>query len=457
MIVSRAFRSVFARIDVEEDHRRRRLLGIVQGAVTNLGNRAVTVLVTFLSVPLTIHYLGPERYGAWVTIGSLLAWLQLTDFGLGHGLTNAITAAAGQGRPELVRIYMSSGVCLLAMVALATGLAAAAAWPWIDWAALFGVATPEAQAEIGPAVAAALVIFLLRFPLSITGKIYLAYQEGRIGNYWGVAGNVLSLTALLAVTRTEGGLVWLVIAISGTHLLLGLANAVWLFVLHRPAVAPRLGSVQLSSMRTLGNVSGKFFLIQIMALVTFQTDNLVIAHFLGASQVPSYSVTHSLFSYTALPQSILFSYLWAAYTEAIARGDIAWVRRTFYLNLAGSMAFAALSVAVLAFIAKPFILWWAGPAAEPSTGLLSWIAAWSLVDGFTSPIACLLAAAAHLRAQIIYSAIATASNLLLSIMLVQTWGVSGVIAATVISYVVFICLPTFVDAEFLLRKLRRAA
>lgn len=65
-----------------EDLRRRRLLGIVQGAVTGFGSKLVGVLVAFLSVPLTIGYLGPERYGAWVTLGSLLAWLQLTDFGL---------------------------------------------------------------------------------------------------------------------------------------------------------------------------------------------------------------------------------------------------------------------------------------------------------------------------------------------------------------------------------------
>lgn len=456
MTVSRALRSVFSRIDVE-DHRRRRLLGIVQGAVTSLGNRAITLLVTFLSVPLTIHYLGAERYGAWATIGSLLAWTALTEFGINNGLANAITTAAGQDRPDLVRVYVSSGLVMLTTVALTTALVIAAAWPWIDWATLLGVTTPEARAEIGPAVAAAMALFLLRFPLSVTGKIYLAYHDGRIGNYWGAAGNVLSLVALLIVTRTEGGLIWLVIAISGSGLLFGLVNAAWLFTYHRPQVAPRLGSVRLSSVRDLGGVSGKFFLIQIVGLVIFQTDNLVVAHFLGAAKVPSYSLTHTLFSYTTLLQGILFTYLWPAYTEAIARRDIAWVQRIFHLDLVGSVAFSTVAAAVLIVIAKPFILWWAGPVAEPSTSLVWWMAAWSVIDGFTNPIACLLAAAAHLRAQIIYSAIAAACNIAISITLVQTWGVPGVIAGTVVSYAVFICVPTLIDVELLLRKLRREA
>lgn len=456
MGVSRALRFVFARIEVE-DHRHRRLLGILQGVVTSLGNRAITVLVTFLSVPLTIHYLGAERYGAWATIGSLLAWLALTDFGLGNGLSNAITTAAGQDRPDLVRVYMSSGIAMLTVVASATALILALAWPWIDWASLLGVSTPDARAEVGPAVAASLAIFLLRFPLSVSGKIYLAYHEGRIGNYWGVTGNVATLATLLIVTQTEGGLVWLVVAVSGINLLVGLINAVWLFVWHRPEVAPALGSVRLSSMRELGNTSGRFFLLQITALLVFQTDNLVVAHFLGAAQVPSYSVTHSLFTYTTLLQAAVFTYLWPAYTEAIARRDIAWVRRVFNLDLAGSVAFSSATAAVLIVIAKPFILWWAGPAAEPSTGLVWWMAAWSVIDGFTSPIACLLAAAAHIRAQIVYSALAALCNIALSVTLVQTWGVTGVIAGTVISYAVLICIPTYVDARSLLRKLSRAA
>ena len=453
--VNEAVRLLFGRITTE-DHRKRRVLNIIQSVVTNLGNKGISMLVSFLSVPLTIRYLGPERYGAWVTIGSVLAWLALTDFGLGNGLTNAVTTAAGEDRPDLARMHLSNGMFLLTLIAGATGMVALAAWPFIDWNALFGVTSPEARAEVGPAVAAALAIFLLQFPLGMAGKVYLAYQEGRIGSYWGAASNILSLVALLIVTQTEGGLVWLVIALSGTSLFVNLASNLWVFVLHRPVLSPRLRHVEFGAMRSLGKVGGKFFLIQIMALVTFQTDNLVISHYLGAAHVPEYSLTYTLFSYTSLPQNALFSYLWAAYTEAIARKDIAWVSRTFHLNLALGMAFTAIAVVGIAAVAKPFIGWWAGPAVVPSTALIAWMAAWSLINAFTNPIACLLASASHLRAQIIYSAFSTASNVVLSIFLVQRWGVEGVIAATVISYAFFVCGPVYFDAERLLGRLRHA-
>lgn len=456
MTPSKAFRLLFTTIK-GGDHRQRRLLGVIQGVVTGLGNKIVGMLVSFLSVPLTIHYLGTERYGAWVTIGSLLAWLQLTDFGLGNGLNNAVTTAAGQERPDLVRMHLSNGSVLLGSIAGTVAIVAAIAWPFINWQSIFGVSDPATIAELGPTVAISLGLFLISFPLSTGGKVYMAYQEGRIGTYWGMAGNLLSLAALLAVTHTNGGLVWLVLAVSGTQTLVTLASNAWVYWIHRPTLRPALRHVDKSHMRPLCAIGGKFILIQITSLLVFQTDNLIVSHYLGAKNVPEYSLTYTLFSYTSLPQSLLFAYMWTAYNEAIARRDISWVSKAFHLNLAAGIGFTAITCLCIAFVAQPFIAWWAGPAVVPSLALIGWMAAWSMINAFTSPMACVLAAATHLTAQTIYSTMAVVANLVLSIYLVQKWGVSGVIAATVVTYAIFVCGPILVDVEVLLRRLKRQA
>ena len=144
----------------------------------------------------------------------------------------------------------------------------------------------------------------------------------------------------------------------------------------------------------LGRVGGKFFLIGIMALVMFQTDNIVIGHYLGAAKVPPYSLAYRLFSYTSLPQSILFSYLWAAYTEAIARKDIVWVKRTFVLNLGLGMAFSLAAVEWCFLCAAVHRLVGRRPWCRPP----GWSTGWrhgAMINAFTNPMACLLAAASH--------------------------------------------------------------
>jgi O-antigen/teichoic acid export membrane protein len=437
------------------DHRRRRLVSVIQGAVTGFGNKVVGLIVNFLSVPLTIGYLGPERYGIWITIGSLLAWLALSDFGLGLGFNTAIATAVGQDRLDVVRQHTSTALALLAGIAGAVGLLTLLVWPWIDWSSLFGARTPLAQAEIGPAIAAAIIFWLLQFPLSITGRVFNAYQEGRLANYWGAFGNVLSLLVLIIVTQTQGGLVWLVVAMSGTGLLVNIASTLWLFLHHRPFLAPHPKDISGTSLRMLGKVGGTFFLIQILSLLVFNTDNLIVGHFLGADQVPTYSVTYSLFNYCLIIQNMIFSYMWVAYSEAIARKDIAWVKRTFHITLAaGTLLTMAFSTG-LAVIAQPFIGWWAGTSVVPPTTFVLWMATWGVINGFTSPIACLLAAAAHLRNQTIYSALACALNIALTLIFVHRWGITGVIAGTVISYAIFICVPALVDVELLIRKLEQ--
>jgi O-antigen/teichoic acid export membrane protein len=453
-MVSEAFRLAFLRVD-KGDHRYRRFAGILQGFVTGLGNRLIGVLVGFLSVPLTIGYLGPERYGIWVAIGTLLAWLQVADLGLGNTLKNALTSAIAQGRMDLARAHLSTAIIGFAVAALAAGFIGLLVWPWIDWAAVFGARTSLARSEIAPAVAIAMGAALVNLPLSVTGSVYIAYQEGRIGNYWAMLGNIANLVALLIVTRTEAGLVWLVVALAATSLAINIVAVIWLFRYHKPELSPRLECVNAYSFRQLAHIGGLFFLITIISLVTFQTDNLVIAHYLGSDQVPQYSLTYRLFEYASVFQTILFSYLWGGYTEAISRKDINWVRRTFNLNLGGSVGFSLVAATALVFAAQPFICWWAGDAAVPSRNLVLWIALWSVINAFTSPVACLLAAASRLRNQTIYSAFGAAGNIILTLTLVKSWGITGVIAGTVISYLVCICVPCIIDARLLLRKLSR--
>ena len=167
--INSALRSALGRIE-EGDHPGRRRRGIVQGFVTGLGSRGVGFLVSFLSVPLTIGYLGKERYGVWILLSSLLAWVRLTDLGISNGLRSAIASALGSGRPDLARAHISTAFALLSTIAAAVGLVAAVAWPWIDWVALFGITTEEARAEVGPAIATSFGFFLLVFPLSITAR-----------------------------------------------------------------------------------------------------------------------------------------------------------------------------------------------------------------------------------------------------------------------------------------------
>src|SRR5262249_41025180 len=149
-----------------------------------------------------------------------------------------LATAYSENRRDTARAYVTTSLAMLSAVTLLIGVVIAAVWPWIDWTAIFNVRGDAARSEVGPAMAVALVLFLLSFPFSLITKILIAHQEGKIANYWGATGNVASLIALIVVTQTQGGLVWLVLAVSGAGLAVEALSGVWLFVWHKPWLAP---------------------------------------------------------------------------------------------------------------------------------------------------------------------------------------------------------------------------
>jgi len=436
------------------DDGQRRYVRIVQAAFTALVGKGISVVVSFISVPLTISYLGVERYGIWMTINTLLAWLTIADLGLGNGLINALAEAYAKERRDLAQIYVATTFWLLVMVVLFLGTIITACWSWVDWAALFNVESAQARSETPPAIALAIGIALLNLPLSVVAKIHGAYQEGAIVNYWSAIGNITSLLALIAVTWTQGGLVWLIVAFSGTLLLVTTINAIWLFGLHKPWLRPNISVVQRGRLREILSTGGMFFFVQVAALVIFQTDNLIIAHYLGASYVTPYNVTWRLFSYTTLLQVIIFPALWPAYTEACARKDIVWVLRTFRMNILFSVFSTSLFVLPLVLYGGFFIEVWTSKAVIPSFALLAWMSAWSLISVSMNVVACVLNASGHLQGQMIYGLITAITNVFLSILLIMPFGITGVIAATVISYFVCSVIPACLETVFVFKKMR---
>jgi O-antigen/teichoic acid export membrane protein len=109
-------------------------------ASSSFVTKALNVLISFLSVPLTVHYLGAERYGVWLTISSLLTWMSMTDFGLaGNALVNVLAEASGREDREGAQHYAASAFWALTGVGVATGIVAAATFRLIPWREVFRV------------------------------------------------------------------------------------------------------------------------------------------------------------------------------------------------------------------------------------------------------------------------------------------------------------------------------
>ncbi len=417
--------------------------------LTAFGSRGFGMALSLISVPLTVRYLDPERFGLWNTICSTLAWLSIADLGLGNGLTNAIVKAVAAGDTADEREAISTAFVILLRIALVLGLIFAAVFPFVPWERVYAVSEQIPRDEVRAAVFLIGTLFVLSFPLSVVERVYTGHQQGYIANYWGMVGNVLGLVGLVFLGLFAKGLGWYVAVISGVGFLLRLGNAIQLFVFSRPQLRPRLSEYRPARGRVLLAAGFSFLFAQMAAALMWQTDNIIVAQLFGEEAVGRYAMGMRLYSVALGLISTWLGPLWPAYGDAFARGDLAWVRRSVKRTLRLSMgATVAAGVGMIAIGPQVIRIWTRSDALMPSrpflaaTALNLILTTWCLVH--TMPINSL----GRMRGQSIYGSTAAILNLGLSILLGKLWGPEGVCWGT--------CFAAMIPAVGISVELRRA-
>ncbi|WP_263358494.1 oligosaccharide flippase family protein [Acidicapsa ligni] len=422
----------------QERYRRAALTAISSGMV-----KAVMALTLFVSVPLTLHYLGTERYGLWMTISAVIGVLGFSDLGINNSLMNGIAKANGRDDQQLAKEYVSSAFFLLTLVALCLGIAFAIAYPWIPWGTFFRVQSPQALAEAGPAVAVFAACFLLSIPAGIVSRVQAGYQEGLAANLWAAFGSIFALLFLLVVIHLRGSLSFLVLAMAGAPILALALNSVVQFCIRRPWLFPSWRSVKAVVLKNLLRLGFLFLILQLGGAIAFSSDNIVIARILGPEAVTQYSVPSRLFSLVTLASSFIVAPLWPAYGEALERRDDAWIRRTLLRSLLIVTGVSVAISAVLVTFGSVIIRLWVGQSIHPSTFLLVALGLWGVLSSISSTVAVFLNGLSVVRFQVIIAVIGAFMNIVLSVYLTRRIGIPGVICGSIVSQVLVTGFPYF--------------
>ena len=424
-----------------EGRSRERYRRIALTSLSSTSVNGISFLAKLVVVPLTLGYLGTERYGLWVTISSLTAMLALADLGMGNGLLNAISEANGKDDREAARKYVSSAFFMLSGIAVSLAVLFAVIHPWVPWTRVFNVSSSQAVAEAGPAVAVFAGCFLAGIPLSVARQTQIGYQEGVATNLWTVLGTLFGLGGVLLAIHMEAGLPWLVLAIAGAPTLALFLNSVALFKHRRPWLRPRLKNTRISTAKRISQTGLLFFVLQVAVVIVFYSDNIVVAQIFGADEVTQYAVPWQLFMIPPLFLSLALTPLWPAYGEAIARGDVVWVRTTLYRSFAVALLITVPAATFLVAFGTQVIHLWAGPEVTPSFLLLLGLGLWAVIRGIGAPIAMLFNGANALKFQVVTASLMAIANLATSITLAYLIGLPGVILGTVITALLFDLIP----------------
>ena len=306
--------------------RSRRLLEAVGSAFLSKG---VLVVVSIISIPIAIRYLGPESFGVWTTISTFLAMLLVLDLGVANALTNFISEGYARNDREHASRYASNALFLMVALAIILGLIARLLWPFLNWYSIFHLSSRDEAASVSRAVAAALVIILIDLPARLGVKILGGYQEVRTANLFAAVGSIGNLVSIIVLVHMRAGLPAMVAGSASALVGADALCLLWLFWIHKPWLRPRVAHLNRAAAYRMMQLGTEFFLLQLSGLIVFNSDNLVITHYLGPAEVARYSIAWRLVGYAAIIQSLIAPALWPAFAEAFDRNDMAWLRKTW--------------------------------------------------------------------------------------------------------------------------------
>jgi O-antigen/teichoic acid export membrane protein len=388
--------------------------------------KALNILISFLSVPLTVHYLGAERYGVWLTISSVITWMSMTDFGLaGNALINVLSEASGKEDRAEAQHYTASAFWALTGVSVLAGIICVSAFRFIPWRAVFQVSAATTTQELQMACGLTLLFFVMAFPLSILNSIYNAYQDGFLANIWGIAANALSLAALVFVSFTHGGLPQLVLALSGTRTLVSIANSFFLFRRYHWLV-PKPAAVRIDCVKRLFHLGSKYLVTQLASLGIYQSQPMIITQLLGPSKVVIFVVAYKIIS---LPMDLAYMATQpfiSAFGEAKARKDWHWIAGAYRNSVKAACTIGLPMALVLGLCAKPLIKIWAGSVAIPSTSLVVWLSIYTVIGIVLMSAGQLLTGIERVNPLAVSIVLCAVGVIGSGILLAPKWGLTGI-------------------------------
>lgn len=428
-----------------------RLERLFKGGASGVAAKATAVLVNAITLPITVRYLGAEQYGFWVTISTTVLMLAVLDLGIANTLTNCISRAYAERSDEMARRFYATAFWATFTIAVFLALLGALSWHHINWGKLFKLNDPSMAHDAGLCAAISFAYFLLTLPLGLANKVMGGYQRVPVANMFAMLSSVLGLVAVIFVVRTHGTVVELMAAFCAALLCGMVLLNLWMAFVHKPRIRPDPRNARADAVHEILSHGMLFFALQMAGVIVFNSDNVIIAHFLGSDQVTPYAVTWRLISYTSVLQSLLVPALWPAFSEAYFRQEMSWIRSAYRHTMRATLLITTAAAVALGFAGRWLIRVWAGSAAVPHTALLWAMCFWAVLLSITVNQAALLAATQRLKLQAACGVVAAILNLVLSIILVQRIGAIGVLLATIVSYLLLIVAPQTWEVRRVLR------
>lgn len=393
--------------------------------------KGVGTVIGFVTVPLTLNYLDPTRYGIWITISTLITWLALFDVGLGNGLRVRLAEAIAKNDINKARIYVSTTYAGLVLIFMGVYVLFFIVNFFLDWTQILNTGK-ELKDELSLLVSIVFLFFCIQFVINLIYTIAYAKQEPALTQAFSILGSLLSLAGIYLLTiYTQGRLIYLGVMLAGLPIITGLIITIILFNTRYKTIKPSIKFVHFPELKSLLNIGLKFFFVQIIALILYQTNNIIIAQLFGPSEVTPYSIAFRYFGIATFIFTTILTPYSSAFTDAFYRGELNWIRKVMKNLIFIWLGLLAI-VIVFFFSSKFAIHLWVGDKVIVQKSLYLVVAIYVLINALASIYSSFLNGVGKLMSQFYLSVGIAVIHIPLTIFLCKQFGIIGIMSSVII-------------------------
>jgi O-antigen/teichoic acid export membrane protein len=407
---------------------------LISGTAVKYVLLGINIVAGVFLLPFTIQHLGKDLYGLWMIAASMTAYLQLLDLGFGHSLVRHISEADAQSDQSRINELASTFFTIFAALGAAAlgatmvmAFVALPRFPNLDSAQL--AIAQSVLMILGGRVAVAL-------PMSVFGAVATSRQAFARNGIIAIAVTLLQAAVTVLVLARGYGLVTLVASTTAIALLSYVAYAHTAYqVLPTLRLRPHR-YFRRERVREIATFGVYVFVINIAVQVGFNLDHLVIGAWLGTAAVAVYAVAFRLADYQRQLCNQFNGLLFPVLVRFGAAGDTTLLRTAVTEATRLAFGLAAGVTLTLLLVGDGLVRTWVGPGFEGAVWPLYALALTGVVLVSQQPLGSLLMGTGRHRLVAGACIAESIGNLVLSIVLVQRYGLVGVAIGTMIPVLV---------------------
>lgn len=395
----------------------------------------VTIAVTYVLLPYSLHVLGEEQYGTWVLISSITSYLGLLVLGVPMASVRYVAQHARAGDEEELNKAVASCAGLyiaLGGVVLVVGAVLLALFD------RFYDIVPALRPTARLAFAIVVVNTALGFVAQLPFGIMAAFDDFVTRNKVLIGSLIVRLGLTLLLLKLKPSLLMLAVVLS-TCLLFEFSFGVAMVRRRYPMIRVRLAHFAWQTSKEIFAFSLFVLVLSVGAQLSFATDAIVIGKVIGVSAIPYFTTGSMLAIYLMEFVIAIAAVVMPTASRLQAQGRMPELRDVFLRWSKICLSLTMMAGLFLIVFGSRFIGWWVGDAfAAPAGTVLRILMIGNLVflpvRGVALPT---LMGLGKPRLPAFGFLAAGILNLVMSVVLGRRYGIAGVAIGTAVPNALF--------------------